>query len=100
MTTSEQARAAAMADAETLRWFTYSLIAEINRGLRSERRIRVLMTPQALRPVPSIVTDIHYANAENIARLSEIWNFIEETTVSQVRDAARAAFRAVPGLRG
>jgi hypothetical protein len=85
MTSSEQARADAMADAETLRLWAAS------------------------RPMP--IDDFDwFAYPAEVAVLrcvvttdpggAGLWNYRPETHAEDVCRAARAAFRAVPGLRG
>lgn len=68
MSTSEQARQDAMADAETLRLFT---VYSMQGG---------------------------YGNTDRAFKLAV--NVLDAGRVRTVRERARAAFRAVPGLRG
>jgi hypothetical protein len=100
MTQSEQSRADALADAETLRWFTWAIIAAANRGTRKEFRIRGLINPRRLPTLPSIVKDVQQADASSLVNLAPVWNLTERQVIPQIVEHARAAFRAVPGLRG
>jgi len=89
MTPSEQRRADAIADAETLRWFAISLVPKsLPTGRRSYAFLRAVT-----REVPALVDDLAHADASSLAALAGI-------TEIPTEQFARAAFRAVPALRG
>ena len=91
MTKSEQARADAMADAETLRIYGHVHASNYGRRFMSRliHRAGFLGGYVATVEVPRLIGAPGCGSG----------SCAEEGLRSTVRDAARAAFRAVPGLR-
>ena len=92
MTTSEQARADAIADAETLRLVAQE-IRFSERWTRS-RRGRAASGPGRVR-----IAELKAEWAVSMLRTAHIERQPVKTIVRDAYEAARAAFRAVPGLR-
>jgi hypothetical protein len=98
MTESEQARADAIADAETLRRFVFrgKRTPTTYGGSRSFATVYAVTNPDIRRAFwagESVVQSIGYATYGASV-------YPVATLLSKVREAAHAAFRAVPGLRG
>lgn len=99
----------AIADAETLRWFSYYLVGEANkveavriqarnRNRYGHRRIMAPLPPSLdLHP---IVEDLARADAGTLLSMAAVWNLIPDEVVRQAVNVAHAAFSAVPELRG
>jgi hypothetical protein len=92
MTTTEQARADAMADAETLRRV---LNDEADYIETAERRQRILRRLEALESANLRKRGGGYGSFMSEHRTGRWFR-----TGQMAEEAARAAFRAVPGLRG
>ena len=103
MTTSEQARADAMADAETLRiGATERCMACAGTGYRGLDDCGDCAGTGEVDQHP-VGTDLSIAawQGERLACLPRLPpGLTEDQVAAAVRIAARAAFRAVPGLRG
>ena len=85
----------ALADAETLRWFAYSMIGG---GGRRDRRIMGRIAPAT---VPAVAADIFAADGSPVGSLLLVApQAFDEHAIDFLATCAHAAFRAIPGLRG
>lgn len=85
----------ALADAETLQRYAWSLLPTVRRRWVDHR----LNAGRTYLACPEFLADVTSADASSLAKLVSIWHYTEDEAVAQAGRYARAAFRAVPGLR-